>query len=260
MFIGCGDKPASKNSESNIAKMEAGSKTIPLFNHQNLDGWYTFIKDRGRNKDPKNVFTVEDGVLHISGEEWGCITTEAEYENYHLIAEYKWGPITHEPRKDRARDGGILVHSVGTDGDYDGIWMYSIECQIIEGGTGDFIVVGDKSEKYSVTSPVSKEKQGSSYLYQPGGELMTFNSGRINWFGRDPNWKDELGFRGAQDIEKPVGDWNRMECIVSGDTIITKLNGIIVNEAYQVRPLKGRIQIQSESAEMFFRKIDMIVL
>ena len=47
-----------------------------LFNGQNLDGWYTYLKDRGRDNDPKKVFTVSDGQIRISGEEWGCITTE----------------------------------------------------------------------------------------------------------------------------------------------------------------------------------------
>jgi hypothetical protein len=241
-------------------KAETNNETIALFNHHNLDGWYTFLKEHGRNNDPNKVFTVEDGILRISGKDWGCITTEKEFNNYHLIAEFKWGGITHEPRKHNARDSGILVHSVGTDGDHSGTWMYSIECQIIEGGTGDFLVVGNKTEKYSITSPVSEEKQGSTYLYQPDGKQVTINGGRINWFGRDPEWTDTLGFRGSQDIEKPTGEWNILEAIISGDTIVQKLNGVVVNEAYNVRPLKGRIQVQSEGAEILFRRIDMIPL
>lgn len=242
------------------SKVEISNEKFALFNHNNLEGWYTFLKDRGRNNDPLKVFTVEDGILHISGEEWGCITTEEEYGNYHLIAEFKWGDFTYEPRKDRARDSGLLVHSVGSDGDYSGTWMYGIECQIIEGGTGDFLVVGDNSEKYSLTSPVAEEKQGSSHLYKPHGKLITINSGRINWFGRDHGWKDTLGFRGLQDIERPIGEWNTLEVIASGDTIVQKLNHVIVNEAYNVRPKKGRIQIQSEGAEIFFRTVDLIHL
>jgi len=257
-ILRCGENAPSKAEQETAASSE--NKTNELFNHKNLDGWYTWLKEKGKNVDPNNVFTIDNGVLHISGEEWGCITTTDEYQNYHLIAEYKWGPKTYAPREDRARDGGILVHSVGSDGDYSGTWMYSIECQIIEGGTGDFLVVGDKTEKYAITSPVADTMQGSSHLYQPGGKLVTKNSGRVNWFGRDPNWKDVKGFRGPNDLEKPVGEWNVLEAIVKGDTIIQKLNGVIVNEAYDVRPLKGRIQVQSEGAEMFFRKIDMIPL
>ncbi|MEX0884402.1 MAG: family 16 glycoside hydrolase, partial [Cyclobacteriaceae bacterium] len=63
-------------------------KPQKLFNGQNLDGWYTFLKERGKNNDPKNVFTVKNGIIHISGEEWGCITTEEEFEDYKLVVEF----------------------------------------------------------------------------------------------------------------------------------------------------------------------------
>src|SRR5690606_8018806 len=151
-----------------------------LFNGKNLDGWYTFLQNRGRNNDPKRVFTVKNKILHISGEEWGCITTNEEYDNYKLVAEYKWTGDTHDPRKEKARDGGILLHSQGIDGGYSGIWMHSIECQIIEGGTGDFIVVGDKTRKFEITVPVAKEKQENCYVFHPSGKSVTVNSGRIN--------------------------------------------------------------------------------
>ena len=79
---------------------ESGSnKTVKLFNGENLDGWYTYIKGRGKNSDPKKVFTVSDGMVRISGEEFGCITTENEYENYKISLEYKWGGQNlREPR------------------------------------------------------------------------------------------------------------------------------------------------------------------
>ena len=228
---------------------------LQLFNGKNLDGWYTFIKDREKNVDPKNVFTVKNGVIRISGEEYGCITTNDEFENYKITVEYKWGEITHEPRVDKARDSGLLLNSVGEDGGSDGTWMHSIECQIIEGGTGDFIVVGDGSRNFSITSPVAPEKQGSSYIYQPSGNKVTINSGRINWFARDPGWKDIKGFRGANDREKPVGKWNKIECLVKDREIHIYLNGTLVNHAVDVEPQKGRIQIQSEGAEIFFKRI-----
>jgi YVTN family beta-propeller protein len=236
---------------------EPASAAVQLFNGENLDGWYTFIKARGRDVDPKGVFTVRDGLIRISGEEWGCITSEKEFENYHLVLEFKWGGATHAPRVDRARDSGLLLHSVGEDGGYSGIWMHSIECQIIEGGTGDFIVVGDGTDKYSITCPAAEEKQGSCSVFHPDGEPVTINGGRINWYGRDPGWKDVIDFRGAQDVEKPVGEWNRLECITSGGKITVILNGVVVNRAIDAQPQKGRIQIQSEGAEMLVRRVEL---
>ena len=109
---------------------QSNDNTIQLFNGENLDGWYTFLKDRGRDKDPKNVFTVTDGMIRISGEEWGCITTLDEYENYKLEIEFKWGELSFEPRLDNARDCGVLLHSQGEDGGSSGTWIHSIECQM----------------------------------------------------------------------------------------------------------------------------------
>lgn len=233
-------------------------KSQELFNGRNLKGWYSFLRERGKNSDPKKVFTVKDKVLRVSGEEWGCITTEKEYENYTLTVEFRWGEATFGTRVNRARDSGILIHSQGEDGAYNGVWMHSIEVQLIEGGTGDLLVVGDKTEKFALTSPVAAEKQVSSHVYQRGGRPVTIHGGRINWFGRDAEWKDVKGFRGSSDVEKPQGEWNTLVIRAYGDTVAVYLNGTLVNEAFNLKPSKGRIQIQSEGAEVFFRRVELV--
>ena len=85
---------------------------VTLFNGKNLEGWYKFVQNRGRDIDPKNVFTVQDGMIRISGEEWGGITTNEEFENYRLLVEFKWGGKTFAPRLENARDSGILLRSL----------------------------------------------------------------------------------------------------------------------------------------------------
>lgn len=232
-------------------------QVIRLFNGENLEGWYTWIEHRGRDTDPAGVFTVNDGMIRISGEEWGCITTEESFENYTLLVEFKWGELTFEPRLDRARDSGILLHSQGEDGGSQGIWMHSIECQIIEGGTGDIIVVGDGTDRFRVTCEVAPEKQGSSYVFRPGGEQVTVSEGRINWYGRDPDWADVLGFRGRNDVASPRGEWNTLVCVSDGGQLTYTLNGVMVNRALRVSPARGKIQVQSEGAEIFFRRIEL---
>jgi hypothetical protein len=234
---------------------QSTGKKIRLFNGKNLDGWYPFVEKRGRDNDVKKVFTVANGLIHISGEEYGSIITNEEYENYKLTVEFKWGDKTYAPRADRARDNGVLLHSTGPDGGYHGIWMYSIECQVIEGGTGDFLVVGDGSDKYALTATVAPKKEVGGNVYQPGGTPLTIHSGRIDWYDRDPAWKDVKGFRGEKDIEKPLGQWNTMECVADGDNVSIFLNGKLVNQASKVKPARGRIQIQSEGAEMYVRKV-----
>src|SRR5581483_185232 len=182
----------------------ADGDSVRLFNGKDLSGWYIFLKDFGRNNDPDKVFTVQDDILRVSGQHWGGLITEKEYENYHLVVEFKWGEKTWKPREDRARDSGILLHGVGEDGAYNGTWIESIECQMIEGGTGDFILVSGKN-KPRLTAEV--EQLGNQYYYKKGAPARHFPPGRINWWGRDPDWKDGKGFRGKRDIEKPVGQW-----------------------------------------------------
>ncbi|MEJ0101459.1 MAG: DUF1080 domain-containing protein [Bacteroidota bacterium] len=257
LFI-CANSFAQSAAQVTKTTKQKQANTIHLFNGKNLDGWYTFLQKSGRGNDPQKVFSVANGMIRIGGEEWGCITTDKEYKNYHLIVEFKWGGKTFAPRINNARDCGVLLHSKGADGGSQGIWMRSIECQIIEGGTGDFIVVGDSSDAFQLTTTIAKEKTDDSYVYLPGGDTMKLTSDRINWYARDAGWKDTIGFRGIHDIEKPMGEWNRMECIANDGELTVILNGIAVNHAFNVEPRSGRIQIQAEGAEIFFRKVDLL--
>src|SRR4051812_33037248 len=74
-----------------LPQADTGAGRMSLFNGKDLSGWYTHLRGYGKNNDPKHVFTVADGVLLISGEVNGGIITEKEYENYRLVAEYRWG-------------------------------------------------------------------------------------------------------------------------------------------------------------------------
>ncbi len=230
------------------------SKKIALFNGRNLDGWYTWSRDN-KYEDPNKVFTAVNGNIRISGEEWGGIATRQMYRDYHLIVEWKWGGPTHGTRKTKTRDSGLLVHAVGEDGAYSNTWLESIESQIIEGGYGDFIMVGGRN-KPSLTVEVREGPKGELY-WQKGGKPVTRDRGRFNWYGRDPDWKDEIGFRGKQDLEKPLGEWNRSEVICKGDTIQNLFNGKVVNYGTQASHTFGKIQVQSEGAEILIRRIEL---
>jgi hypothetical protein len=233
-------------------------ETIHLFNGKNLDGWYTFLKSKGKNNDPDKVFTVEDGAIHISGTEHGCITTNDEYENYTLEVEYKTGKNSYGGKKGKAFDSGILVHSQGEDGVYGGVWMKSIEIQVQEGGTGDFYVVTPKlDENFSLKTTLTGK------VYDPQGtEIASYTPGRPRFyrFGSDPDKKDVARYRNKNEIEKPAGEWNTVKIIAKGDILDVYLNGQLVNHAYNVKPQKGRIQIQSEGAEFFYRRIDLTTI
>jgi hypothetical protein len=234
-------------------KVEAGEPVL-RFNGKDLSGFYTYLREH-KYEDPNKVFTVEDGMIRVSGEEFGGFATKDEYSDYDLVVEWKWGDETFPPREDKSRDSGILLHCVGPDGAAGGQWMESQECQIIEGGCGDLLMVGGQGKpSLTVETRVGPDKQ---LYFQPGGEAVTRDAGRFNWWGRDPKWEDVLGFRGGRDVEKAAGEWNTMEVICDGDTITNLVNGYVVNRGTKSSLTKGKILFQSEGAEIFFRKIEV---
>jgi len=233
---------------------------IKLFNGKDLTGLYVFMRDT-KYEDPRRIFTVHDGLLHISGDGFGGICTKKEYSNYHMICEFKWGERTWGKRKDRARDSGVLVHCTGPDGAYSGVWMACIEAQIIEGGVGDVLVVPGKDDEgkpipLSLTAKVIKDRDGEK-VWDADGEPQIFTRGRINWWGRDPDWKDELGIRGPDDKDSPVGEWTRMDVICENDQITVIVNGTVVNRGYDAVPQAGKLTIQTELAEIFVRRWEL---
>ncbi len=245
----------------------APSQTIELWNGQDLTGWYSHLTDGGYD-DPRQVFTVQpNGILRISGDGFGGLITRQSYTKYHLVMEYRWGTETWAPRKEKARDGGLLLHAYGPDGGFGGTkdkpgpWMTSIEFQIIEGGVGDILVLQGLDEQgnrleAACTCEVQKDRDGEN-CWKAGGEKQRFTKGRINWYGRDPDWKDTLGFRGKDDVDSPGQEWTRLDCYATEDSLTYLVNGTVVNRATEVTPNRGKILLQTEGAEMFVRKLEL---
>lgn len=207
---------------------------------------------------PEAIFALRRGVLTISGQGMGYMSTMKSFKNYRLIIEYRWVGNGIAPRADNARDNGILIHARGRHGALDGTWPASIESNIIEGGMGDFIVLSDPQAQdpkalSSVTASIQLDRDGET-VWSPDGEHRTLKGGRVNWQFRDPDWKDVRGYRGADDPDRPAGEWNRMEIVADGAAIRVYVNGRQVNEAFEVHPSEGHICIQTEFAGMQVRR------
>ena len=242
-------------------------ETISLFNGKDLSSFYVWLPKFG-NSDPENVFTVVDNVdgapaIRVSGKHYGGLITHNEYADYKLITEFKWGEETWEPRKDRARDSGILLHCQGEDGNannnFNSPWLRSVEYQIIEGGTGDIILVNgyDREVKEVISPHLTVSVASGQRVWDPQGTPTEFQKGRLDWQYRDPDWKDIVDFRGKRDVEKPAGEWNRIEIISKGGNLIYFLNGVKVNEGRNGSFTEGKLLFQSEGAELFFRNIEL---
>jgi hypothetical protein len=203
--------------------LQAQKNMQPLFNGKNIDGWHSFLPSQGKNKDPEKVFAVENGLLHISGKEFGYLCTEKEYSNFHLVVECKWGTKKYPPRDadTTKRDNGILYFVQLTK---DTVWPKSIECQIQETDIGDFWMVD------------------STTIVVDGVRTIP---------------KDFASSKKKIDAEKPRGEWNRIEVIAQKGKLTHIVNGKIVNEATDPSVTKGKIIIQSEGAEIYYRKIEI---
>jgi putative membrane-bound dehydrogenase-like protein len=226
-----------------------------------------FIDPKQTLKDPpEKVWTFnDDGQLVVSGRGFGYLATKQSYRDYHLVIEYKFPGPTMGSREGKARDNGVLVHGHGPEGSVGGTWLASIEAQIIEGGTGDILVLPGKAADGSVvaTSLVAehvKDRDGE-LVWQRGGEKLLMGGDgkpkRLNWEKRDPDWADVAGFYGKKDVQSKFHEWTRMEVIAKGDKLTYLVNGVEVNEALECKPAEGRICLQTEGAAMLVRRFEL---
>ncbi|MDA7922291.1 DUF1080 domain-containing protein [Verrucomicrobiales bacterium] len=243
-------------------------KVINLLHDSVPEDFVVHLNDKSSltmDKDEVWMFG-DDGNLNVSGKGMGYIRTAKTYQDYHLVMEYTWGERTLAGRADRARDCGLLIHAYGPDGAYGNTWMSCIESQLIEGGSGDILVLATKNEAgeidpTSITTTVTRDRDGEP-VWDPKGEKETFPAkgktmARINWQHRDPDWADVKGYRGKNEVENQIGKWNRMEVICKGDTMTVLLNGVKVNEVTNCKPSSGFIGLQSEYAECHIRRLEL---
>ncbi|MDR0728892.1 MAG: DUF1080 domain-containing protein, partial [Prevotellaceae bacterium] len=183
---------------------DGAAQLIPLFNGQDLSGWYTYTKTHGKNNDVDNSFTVVDGILHFAGENMGYLCTNDSYRNYYLRVVFRWGETKYPPRENDPRDSGILYHFPDTAPD--DLWPLSIECQVQENDCGDYYKVGGSTLESSNLSP-----EGQSYRV-----VRTAN------------------------FENPRPEWNTIEIICLDDRSEHYVNGNKVNEAYNLSVTEGK--------------------
>ncbi len=249
---------AASGAEKEQAPIRAEAGVIKLFNGKDMTGLYSWLKGSG-HKDPNKVFTVHDGMIHASGEDLGYLATKKEYKDYHLTVEYKWGKKTYGSKT--VRNSGILLNAVGADGGAGGVWMSCIECQLAQGCVGDLIVIHGKDQDGSVI-PVTLTAEtvlgpDKRPRWKKGGEPRVFTNRQLWWSRHDPDFKEGIDTRGKNDVESPLGEWTRVDCLSEGNHITVQVNGRTVNQCYDVFPSAGKILLQSEGFEIFFRTMEL---
>jgi hypothetical protein len=127
--------------------------------------------------------------------------------------------------------------------------MRSQECQIQERDCGDYWSVA------GAIVDVEGERKGGKgpVIYKKGGTAFTVPSKGV-------------GSRiiKSPDNEHPTGEWNTIEVLTVGGTSVHVVNGkgnmVLTNsrqklDGKEVPLTRGKIQIQSEGAEVFYRNI-----
>lgn len=236
-------------------------KPAALFNGKNLDGLQTWLKDT-KKADPRGVFRAVDGVIHVSGDGFGTVGTTTAYRDFRVAVEFKWGSRTDGGKY--VRNSGILLHATGEDGNAGGTWTASVECQLAQGCVGDLIPIRGKSTQ---GDPIATQFSAETILgpdkrprWKAGGEKRAFTGKQLWWSLHDPTFKELLDTRGKDDVESPKGEWTKVECECRGDTIAVRVNGRLVNRCFDVQPRSGRILLQSEGFEIFFRALTIAPL
>jgi hypothetical protein len=215
------------------------------------------IEPIGYGRDAHGVFTTVqlDGALalRVSGEIYGCLYSKEEYANYRFRLKVKWGAKKWTPRTEKLRDSGILYHSVGPSGvDYFRSWMLSQEFQIMEGHMGDYWSIANSAIDIRAFIPEGAMNSVAS-------ESQPFLA-----FGAQPSVS---GFclRSA-DFESKAGEWTELELIcfegkslhlVNGKLVMVLQNSREVRNGESIPLTKGKIQLQSEAAEVYFRDIEI---
>lgn len=141
-------------------------KTEKLFNGKDLSDW-NFIVDK--NAVPADqVFTVKDGLIHITGNPFGYMYTKEKYGDHKLHVEWRW------PNGVASNSGiFLLIEEVKSP------FPNGIECQLHAGDAGDLVMLsGSDLAEYQgpqprPTFPMLKKTNPSSE--KPAGEWNEAN-------------------------------------------------------------------------------------
>jgi hypothetical protein len=265
--LGAAELPGAATAEASEGSW------VRLFDGKSLHGWYPQIQNQKTNEDPEKYFQVDDGTIHVYKDQVagtpvpnGYLATEKDYANFRLRMEYKWGTKKFKPRMNTVGDAGLLYHVTRPDS----VWPRCVECQIQEGDVGDCFTVRGVRLTTSVEVVPIQTPGGVKKLPRykaDGGETKTLgDSGIVRIVKSSTRERDgwntlELVVRGSQGSQH----------IVNGETVFRASDLKELGTHPLSTPLKkgevdkrewqplaqGRIALQCEYAEVFYRKIEI---
>lgn len=150
----------SKQKKVGESKGSATDK-IQLFNGKDLKNWAFHLKDP--SVDASKVFTVQNNVIHITGNPFGYMRTKESYSDYSLHVEWRYPA--------ELSNSGVFIHAQMPDT----IWPKSIECQLKAGSAGDFVCMGGSAMNEQTDKTVRVVKKLAESSEKPAGEWNTMD-------------------------------------------------------------------------------------
>ena len=225
---------------------------VKLFNGKNWDGWHLKLRS-GDAEMAKKVYAIENGMVHVFKDfpdtfelntganlTHGLFYTNKKYSKFIFRFEYKWGTKIGNNFERWQYDAGCYFHVFD-----DNIWPKGYEYQVRydhvtkTNHTGDFWAAGTTINWFAGAD-------GKRFLLpKNGGKSMGVR-------------KNELLGVANPKYNALNNKWNKCEVIVMADKYaIYKLNGVIVNMGTNLTQSEGLIGLQSETAEIFYRNIEI---
>lgn len=243
-----------------------------LFNGKDFTGWETYLaapaasaepgapapQPIGVNKDPHGAFTLVqlDGrpALRITGDIPGGIATLSSFSNYHVRLQFRWGARRANAKPGQLANSGLLFHGHGAHGAGNGRWLPSHQFQIQPGNCGDYIAMGDGAALIPSRAVDAKKR-----VFAPAAEPARFSN--------TPPDLARCSRNGGE--EKGADAWNTLDLYCLGDRFAQVVNGVCVltgesrirKDDGSFAPLEsGRLELQAEGWEIFFRDVEIAPL
>jgi len=166
-----------------------------------------------------DAWSMQGEDLVCSGDPRGYLILAEDVSDYTLTLDWKWD-------NDAGGNSGVLIHAVPATSGFR-TWPSSIEVQLQKDMAGDIYAIGNMP---------GFTGQGGVFV-APGVPVTRLD--RITT------------------ADNPVGDWNTLEIVASGETVTVKVNDQLVSEISRVKPNQGAIALQSEGAPIRFRNIQL---
>ncbi|MGF7139471.1 3-keto-disaccharide hydrolase [Roseimarinus sediminis] len=244
----------------NFACQPKGPRTgewYPLFNGKDLKNWDIKFTNHELGENYKNTFSVEDGLLKVSYDNWdtyepvfGHLIYKGDFSHYRLRAEYRFvGEQIAGGPEWAARNNGLMIHCQAAKSiPLDQAFPVSIEVQLL-GGDG----INERSNM-NVCTP------GTHILLN--GERMTqhcIDSKAKTYHGEQ--WVSvEVEVRGAEIIRH----------LIDGEVVLEYSQPQLDADDPQYEKLlpadgnpllkNGSIALQAESHPTQFRKVEIMLL